>query len=317
MTAFIAARLLSLIPVLWGVSVLVFLLIHLIPGNALQMFLGTQVEMTPAQLDQLRRLFGLNKSLPLQYADWLVRLLRGDFGVSLRTSRAVLPDILNRLPVSAELTLLALLVALAIAVPVGILSALRRGTTADAVIRILGLVGLSIPNFWLGTMLLLLLPGRVLPIASIGVYLRFFANPVGNLTVMVLPAFSLGIALAAVVMRFVRSSLLEVLGADYIRTARAKGLREVLVIDRHALRNALIPVITVIGFQAGYLLGGTVVIEEVFALPGMGRFALAAINQRDYPVVQGVVLIIAVLFVLTNIAVDVLYAYVDPRVRYG
>ena len=317
MTAFIAARLLSLIPVLWGVSVLVFLLIHLIPGNALQMFLGTQVEMTPAQLDQLRRLFGLNKSLPLQYADWLVRLLRGDFGVSLRTSRAVLPDILNRLPVSAELTLLALLVALAIAVPVGILSALRRGTPADAAIRILGLVGLSIPNFWLGTMLLLLLPGRVLPIASIGVYLRFFANPVGNLTVMVLPAFSLGIALAAVVMRFVRSSLLEVLGADYIRTARAKGLREVLVIDRHALRNALIPVITVIGFQAGYLLGGTVVIEEVFALPGMGRFALAAINQRDYPVVQGVVLIIAVLFVLTNIAVDVLYAYVDPRVRYG
>ena len=317
MTAFIAARLLSLIPVLWGVSVLVFLLIHLIPGNALQMFLGTQVEMTPAQLVQLRRLFGLDKSLPLQYADWLVRLLRGDFGVSLRTSRAVLPDILNRLPVSAELTLLALLVALAIAVPVGILSALRRGTPADAVIRILGLVGLSIPNFWLGTMLLLLLPGRVLPIASIGVYLRFFANPIGNLTVMVLPAFSLGIALAAVVMRFVRSSLLEVLGADYIRTARAKGLREVLVIDRHALRNALIPVITVIGFQAGYLLGGTVVIEEVFALPGMGRFALAAINQRDYPVVQGVVLIIAVLFVLTNIAVDVLYAYVDPRVRYG
>ena len=317
MTAFIAARLLSLIPVLWGVSVLVFLLIHLIPGNALQMFLGTQVEMTPAQLDQLRRLFGLNKSLPLQYADWLVRLLRGDFGVSLRTSRAVLPDILNRLPVSAELTLLALLVALAIAVPVGILSALRRGTPGDAAIRILGLVGLSIPNFWLGTMLLLLLPGRVLPIASIGVYLHFFANPVGNLTVMVLPAFSLGIALAAVVMRFVRSSLLEVLGADYIRTARAKGLRELLVIDRHALRNALIPVITVIGFQAGYLLGGTVVIEEVFALPGMGRFALAAINQRDYPVVQGVVLIIAVLFVLTNIAVDVLYAYVDPRVRYG
>ncbi len=317
MTAFIAARLLSLIPVLWGVSVLVFLLIHLIPGNALQMFLGTQVEMTPAQLDQLRRMFGLNKSLPLQYADWLGRLMRGDFGVSLRTSRAVLPDILNRLPVSAELTLLALLVALAIAVPVGILSALRRGTSADAVIRILGLAGLSIPNFWLGTMLLLLLPGRVLPIASIGVYLRFFANPIGNLTVMALPALSLGIALAAVVMRFVRSSLLEVLGADYIRTARAKGLREALVIDRHALRNALIPVVTVIGFQAGYLLGGTVVIEEVFALPGMGRFALAAINQRDYPVVQGVVLIIAVLFVLTNIAVDVLYAYVDPRVRYG
>jgi peptide/nickel transport system permease protein len=316
-TAFIVARLLSLLPVLFGVSILVFLLIHLIPGNALQMFLGTQVEMTAAQLEQLRRLFGLNKPLPLQYADWVGRLARGDFGVSLRTSRAVLPDILSRLPVSAELTGLALLVALAIALPVGILSALRRGSPADALIRVLGLVGLSIPNFWLGTMLLLLLPGRIIPIASIGVYVRFFANPIGNLTVMALPALSLGIALAAVLMRFVRSSLLEVLGADYIRTARAKGLREVLVIDRHALRNALIPVITVIGFQVGYLLGGTVVIEEVFALPGMGRFALAAINQRDYPVVQGVVLVIALLFVLANIAVDVLYAYVDPRVRYG
>ena len=165
-------------------------------------------------------------------------------------------------------------------------------------------------------MLLLFLPGRVLPIASIGVYVRFFADPVGNLTVLALPAFSLGVVLTAVLMRFVRSSLLEVLGQDYVRTARAKGLRERLVIDRHALRNALIPVITVVGFQAGYLLGGTVVIEEVFALPGMGRLALNAIAQRDYPVVQGVVLVIAMLFVLTNIAVDVLYAYVDPRVRY-
>jgi len=314
--AYIATRLLTLLPVLWGVSVVVFLLIHMIPGDAIQMFLGTQVAMTPAQMDELRRLFGLNKSLPLQYVDWIGRVLRGDFGVSLRTSRAVLPDILTRLPVSAELTALALVFALAIALPVGIASALKRGSAADAAIRIGGLVGLSIPNFWLATMLLLFLPGRILPIASIGIYVRFFANPIGNLTVMVLPAFSLGVVLAAVFMRFVRSSLLEVLGADYVRTARAKGLREHLVINRHALRNALIPVITVVGFQAGYLLGGTVVIEEVFALPGMGRFALNAISQRDYPVVQGVVLIIALLFVLTNIVVDLLYAYVDPRVRY-
>ncbi|HKV44137.1 MAG TPA: ABC transporter permease [bacterium] len=316
MIAYIATRLLTLLPVLWGVSVVVFLLIHMIPGDAIQMFLGTQVAMTPAQMDELRRLFGLNKSLPLQYADWIGRVLRGDFGVSLRTSRAVLPDILARLPVSAELTVLALAFALAIALPVGIASALRRGTAADAAIRIGGLVGLSIPNFWLATMLLLFLPGRILPIASIGVYVRFLADPIANLTVMVLPAFSLGVVLAAVFMRFVRSSLLEVLGADYVRTARAKGLRERLVINRHALRNALIPVITVVGFQAGYLLGGTVVIEEVFALPGMGRLALNAISQRDYPIVQGVVLIIALLFVLTNIVVDLLYAYVDPRVRY-
>ncbi len=317
MTAFIATRLLGLIPVLWGVSILVFLLIHLIPGNALQLFLGTQVAMTPAQMEELRRLFGLNKSLPLQYADWLGRILHGDFGVSLRTSRAVLPDILARLPVSAELAGLALLIALAIALPAGVLSALRRGSAADAAIRVGGLVGLSIPNFWLATMLLLFLPGRVLPIASIGIYVRFFANPIGNLTVMVLPALSLGVVLAAVIMRFVRSALLEVLGREYVRTARAKGLRERLVVNRHALRNALIPVITVVGFQAGYLLGGTVVIEDVFALPGMGRLALAAIGQRDYPVVQGVVFVIALLFVVTNVLVDVLYAYVDPRVRYG
>ena len=315
MTAFLAGRLLTLIPVLWGVSIVVFLLIHLLPGNAIQMFLGTQVEMTPAQMDELRRLFGLNKPLPLQYVDWITHILRGDFGVSLRTSRAVLPDILARLPLSVEITALALLIALAVAVPIGIAAALRRGSAADAAIQLGGLAGLSIPNFWLATMLLLAL-GNVGSIASIGIYVGFFADPVRNLAVMLLPAFSLGIALAAVIMRFIRSSLLEVLGHDYVRTARAKGLRERLVVYRHALRNALIPVITVVGFQAGYLLGGTVVIEEVFALPGMGRLALAAISQRDYPVVQGVVLVIALLFVLVNLAVDVAYALVDPRVRY-
>ena len=317
MTAFIAGRLLALLPVLWGVSILVFLLIHLIPGDALQLFLGTQVAMTPAQMEELRRLFGINKALPWQYADWVGRLFHGDFGVSLRTSRPVLPDILARLPVSAELAALALVIALGIALPVAILSALRRGTAADAAIRLVGLVGLSVPNFWLATLLLLLLPGRLLPIASIGMYVRFFANPIGNLAVMLLPAVSLGVVLAAVIMRYVRSALLEVLANEYVRTARAKGLREHRVINRHALRNALIPVITVVGFQAGYLLGGTVVIEEVFALPGMGRLALTAISQRDYPVVQGVVLVIALLFVLTNVVVDLLYAYVDPRVRFG
>lgn len=280
------------------------------------MFLGTQVAMTPAQMDELRRLFGLDKPLALQYVDWITHLLRGDFGVSLRTSRPVLPDILRRLPLSGEITLLALVIALVIAVPIGISAALRRGSAVDAAIQLGGLAGLSIPNFWLATMMLLAL-GNVGSIASIGIYVGFFADPVRNLAVMLLPSFSLGIALAAVMMRFIRSSLLEVLGHDYVRTARAKGLREQLVLYRHVLRNALIPVITVVGFQAGYLLGGTVVIEEVFALPGMGRLALAAIDQRDYPVVQGVVLVIALLFVLVNLAVDLTYALVDPRVRYG
>jgi len=315
-TAFLAGRLLTLVPVLWGVSIVVFLLIHLLPGNAIQMFLGTQVAMTPAQMDELRRLFGLNKPLPLQYVDWITRVLRGDFGVSLRTSRPVLPDILARLPLSGEITLLALVLALVIGVPIGITAALRRGSAADAAIQLGGLTGLSIPNFWLATMLLLVLANAG-AIASVGIYVGFFANPLGNLAVMALPSFSLGVAFAAVIMRFVRSSLLEVLGRDYVRTARAKGLRRRAVLYRHALRNALIPVITVVGFQAGYLLGGTVVIEEVFALPGMGRLALAAITQRDYPVVQGVVLVIALLFVLVNLGVDVLYALIDPRVRYG
>jgi peptide/nickel transport system permease protein len=314
--AYLLARLLTAVPVLWGVSVVVFLLIHMLPANAVQMFVGTQVDMTPAQLEELRRLFGLARPLPLQYVDWVGHLLRGDFGVSLRTSRPVLPDILARLPVSAEITALALTLALALALPVGVAAAVRRGSAVDAGVRVLGLLGLSVPNFWLATMLLLLL-STVSPLASIGVYVGFLADPVRNLTVMALPALSLGVALAAVFMRFVRSSLLEVLGQEYVRTARAKGVRERLVITRHALRNALIPLITVVGFQAGYLLGGTVVIEEVFALPGMGRFVLTAIGQRDYPVVQGVVLVIAVLFVLINLGVDVLYALVDPRVRYG
>lgn len=316
MGAYLLARLLTAVPVLWGVSVVVFLLIHMLPANAVQMFVGTQVDMTPAQLEELRRLFGLARPLPLQYVDWVGHLLRGDFGVSLRTSRPVLPDILARLPVSAEITALALTLALALALPVGVAAAVRRGSAVDAGVRVLGLLGLSVPNFWLATMLLLLL-STVSPLASIGVYVGFLADPVRNLTVMALPALSLGVALAAVFMRFVRSSLLEVLGQEYVRTARAKGVRERLVITRHALRNALIPLITVVGFQAGYLLGGTVVIEEVFALPGMGRFVLTAIGQRDYPVVQGVVLVIAVLFVLINLGVDVLYALVDPRVRYG
>jgi len=314
-TAYLAGRLVSLIPVLWGVSVVVFLLVHLLPGDAVQMFLGTQVALGPQQMDELRRLFGIDKPLPLQYLDWIGRVLRGDFGISLRTGQPVLPTILARLPISIEITLLALAAALVIALPMGVVAALRRGTAVDALVTAVGLVGLSVPNFWLAAMLLILLAN--LPIASVGVYVRFSANPVANLTVMVLPALSLGLSLAAVIMRFVRSSLLEVLGEDYVRTARAKGLVERIVIDRHALRNALIPVITVIGFQAGYLLGGTVVIEEVFALPGMGRLALNAIGQRDYPVIQGVVLLIAGLFVLTNLAVDVLYSVVDPRVRYG
>ncbi len=315
MQRYLASRVLALVPVLCGILAVVFLLIRLIPGDAVQLFLGTQVEMTPAQMVELRRFFGVDKPIPAQFVDYLTRIVRGDFGVSLRTARPVLPDILTRLPLSFQLATLALAIALLIAIPLGIVSALARNSTTDVVARIGGLLGLSIPNFWLGAMLILVFSrvGRL----PLGQYAPLSQNPLMTLRSLALPAVALGMAIAAILMRHVRSSLLEVLGQEYIRTAHGKGLRARVVMLRHALPNAMIPVITVLGFQMGYLLGGTVVIEEIFALPGMGRLVLQAIFQRDYPVVQGVVLVIAFLFVLTNLIVDVLYAWIDPRIRYG
>jgi len=315
MQRYLAARLLAFIPVLLGILAVVFLLIRLIPGDAVQLFLGTQVEMTPAQMAELRRFFGVDKPIHAQFIDYLSRILRGDFGVSLRTSRPVLADIMQRLPLSFQLATFALVIATVIAIPLGIASAVRRNSVFDVVARIGGLLGLSMPNFWLGAMLILVF-SRYLHI-SLGQYVPVTRNPLATLQSLYLPALALGAAIAAILMRYTRSSLLEVLGHEYIRTARGKGLRNAVVTLRHALPNALIPVITVLGFQMGYLLGGTVIIEEIFALPGMGRLVLQAIFQRDYPVVQGVVLVIALLFVMTNLVVDLLYAWIDPRIRYA
>lgn len=315
MQRYLAARVFALVPVLVGLLAAVFLLIRLIPGDAVQLFLGTQVEMTPEQMTELRRFFGVDKPIWAQFLDYGGRILRGEFGVSLRTARPVLPDILARLPVSAELATLSLLIAVALALPLGIASAVMRNSTFDVLTRIGGLLGLSIPNFWLGAMLILFF-SRYFHV-SVGRYVPLTQDPLATLRSLALPAVALGTAIAAILMRYVRSALLEVLGQEYVRTARGKGLRRAAVMIRHALPNALIPVITVIGFQLAYLLGGTVVIEEIFALPGMGRFALQAIFQRDYPVVQGIVLVVALLFVLTNLFVDVLYAWLDPRIHYG
>jgi peptide/nickel transport system permease protein len=315
MQRYLAARVISLVPVLVGILAAVFLLIRLIPGDAVQLFLGTQVEMTPEQMTELRRFFGVDKPIWAQFLDYGGRILRGEFGVSLRTARPVLPDILARLPVSAELATLSLVIAVALALPLGIASAVTRNSTFDVLTRIGGLLGLSIPNFWLGAMLILFF-SRYFHV-SVGRYVPLTQDPLATLRSLALPALALGAAIAAILMRYVRSALLEVLGQEYVRTAHGKGLRRAAVMVRHALPNALIPVITVIGFQLAYLLGGTVVIEEIFALPGMGRLALQAIFQRDYPVVQGVVLVVALLFVLTNLLVDVLYAWLDPRIHYG
>lgn len=314
MGRYIAKRLLSLIPVLFGVSIIVFFLVRLIPGSALQMYMGTQVEATPQQMEELKRIFGEDKPVPVLYVEWLGRLLQGDFGYSLRTGRPVLPDILSRLPLSMELTFLALLLALAIGIPQGILSSLGKNSAGDAVNRVLGLLGLSLPQFWLASLMVLVF-SNARGWIPMGNYIKFGVDPVRNLKLMILPALAIGIGLAAVIMRYTRNSMLEVLQMDYIRTAKAKGLTKRVVIIRHALKNAILPVITVAGFNTGYLLGGAIVIEEVFALPGMGRLALYAIYQRDYPVIQAIVLVIATLFVLVNLVTDLIYALVDPRIR--
>lgn len=314
MGRYILRRLLSLIPVLLGVSIIVFFLVRLIPGSALQMYLGTQVEASPAQMEELKRIFGEDKAVPVLYVEWLGRILKGDFGISLRTGRPVLPDILHRLPLSLEITVLALFLALIIGIPQGIFAALKRNPVADVVNRVIGLLGLSLPQFWLAALMVMAFSGfrGWIPMGN---YVGFFTEPLRNLKMMFLPSLAIGVGLAAVIMRYTRNSMLEVLQMDYIRTAKAKGLSKRVVILRHALKNAILPVITVAGFNTGYLLGGAIVIEEVFALPGMGRLALYAIYQRDYPVIQAIVLVIATLFVLVNLVTDIIYALVDPRIR--
>jgi len=311
---YIIRRLLSLIPVLLGVSIIVFFLVRLIPGSALQMYLGTQVEATAEQMVELQRLFGEDKPVPVLYVEWLGRIMTGDFGHSLRTGRAVLPDILSRLPLSLEITLMALVLALAIGVPLGVLSSLKQRPFTDITIRVTGLLGLSLPQFWLAALMVMAFSGfrGWIPMGN---FISLWDDPVKNLRMLFLPSLAIGIGLAAVIMRYTRNSMLEVLQSDYIRTAKAKGLSRRTVIVRHALRNAILPVITVAGFNVGYLLGGAIVIEEVFALPGMGRLALYAIYQRDYPVIQAIVLLIATLFVVVNLITDLIYALVDPRIR--
>ena len=300
-------------PVLFGISVLVFGLVHLIPGDVAQILLGTQA--TDQQIETLRRSFGLDRPLPVQYLDWVSHVLQGDFGVSLRTSRPVLPDLVSRFGVTLQLTVVSMVIALAVAIPLGVASAANRGRISDALSRVLALLGLSIPNFWLGTMLILFVSLILHWLPPVG-FVSLLDNPWLGLQTLILPSLSLGTAVAAFIMRMVRSSLLEVLRQDYIRTANAKGLRDNVVLYRHALKNAFIPVLTVIGVQIGYLLGGAVIIESIFSLPGMGRFLLDSINNRDYSIVQGGVLLIALIFSLVNLSVDLVYGWLDPRIRY-
>jgi peptide/nickel transport system permease protein len=289
---------------------------RMIPGDAIEIFVGTQVGLTPEQRRELERIFGMDVPLHQQYLGWVLRVARGDLGTSLRTGREVRQDIAARFPVSLQLAVVATSVSVGLALPLGVLAAVRRGTAVDVLVRLGGLVGLSLPGFWLATLLVLVF-SKYLPVGLLSPYVPPDVSLSQSLRASVLPTVALAAPLTAVLMRYVRASLLEVLGQDYIRTARSKGLREGVVVGRHALRNAMIPVVTVVGIQFGYLLGGTVVVEEIFGIPGMGRLVLYAIYQRDYPVVQAVVLLSACLFVLVNLMVDVLYAVLDPRIRYA
>ncbi len=316
MLAYIGRRCLLAIPSLLGIAVIVFALMRAVPGDVVTGLIGLGEDVSAERMAELRRMFGLDLPLHVQFGQWLGAALQGDLGSSLRTGRPVGLDLALRLPVTVELAVLSLLVALLLALPLGIAAAVWRGKLPDYLGSAFVLLGLSIPSFFLGILLILLFSLRLgwLPPAG---YVPLSEAPLANLRHMILPALSLGLILAAATARIVRSTMLEVLGLDYVRTARAKGLPDSKVTMRHALRNALIPVVTVVGLQFGSLLGGSVIVEQIFSLPGVGRFALEGINLRDYPVVQGAVLLIAAAFVLVNLLVDIVYALIDPRVRYG
>lgn len=314
MIGFVVRRVLDLAWVLLGVSVLVFLMIRLIPGDAVDILLGANTDITPERIEALRQRLGLHLPVHVQYAGWLSGVLRGDLGESVWTGRPVSEEIAGRLPVTLQLTGMALGTAMLAAFPLGMISARLRGGVADVIVRFVAIVGLTVPSFWVGVLLLyatsLHLPGW----PTIG-YVPFADDPAGNLARMALPTFAVSLPMVAGLTRILRSSLLEVTALDFVRTARAKGLAEGTVYRKHALRNALIPVVTVLGVQLGYLLSGVVVIEQVFAIPGLGRLVIGAINERNYPLVQGTILVVTAVFVCVNFLVDVAYAWIDPRVE--
>ena len=316
MAAYVAKRLFDLLFVLFGVSVLVFLIIRLIPGDAVAIMLGANTDITPERVEAIRRSLGLHLPIWEQYGRWLAGVVRGDLGESIWTGRAVSSEIMGRLPVTLEITFLALLLALLVSLPLGIVAARARGSAADAGVRVASVVGLTLPSFWVGVLMLYFVSLYLPRWPTIG-YVPFASDPLGNLARMVLPVVAVSLPMIAGLSRILRSSLLEVLSRDYIRTARAKGASERSQLYRHALRNALLPVITVIGVQVGYLLSGVVVIEQVFAIPGLGRLVIGAINERNYPLVQGIILVITGVFVLVNLLVDLAYAWIDPRVEYS
>jgi peptide/nickel transport system permease protein len=309
---YIAQRLLSTIPVLLLVSIGVFSLIHLIPGDPVQVMAGESQD--PEVVANLRHQLGLDRPLYEQYVSWLGRALRGDLGRSIRTNKPVLSIIAERARPTLELSVFAMILALLVALPIGVLSAANRNSPIDAIGTSFAVFGISMPNFVIGLILIFVFAVRLGWLPTSG-FVDIFDDPVAGLRSLVLPGITLALQLTAIVARMTRSTLLEALGQDYIRTARAKGLTEHSVVLRHALRNALIPVVTIVGLQIGGLLAGAVITEFIFAIPGIGSLIIDSIFSRDFPVVQGVVLVTALGFIASNLVADLLYAVLDPRIR--
>jgi peptide/nickel transport system permease protein len=317
MQRYIARRLLLMIPTLFGVTFVVFFIIRAVPGDVVDLVLGEFGAGDQAAKEAIRREFGLEGNIIAQYVRWLGDIVRLDLGNSLISNREVTSELRNRLPVTFQLGAMAIFFSLLIAIPVGVVSAIRQDTPADYIGRSLAIGLLAAPNFWIA-ILLIMLAARYFPWGvPPATYIPLSEDPVGNLKLMFMPALILGGALSGSVMRFTRSSMLEVLRQDYIRTAWAKGLRERVIIIRHAMRNALIPVVTVVGLQLPVLVGGTVIIETVYSIPGMGRYYVSSIDQKDYPVIQAVNIVVALVVIFANLTVDLLYSVIDPRIRYS
>ena len=311
--SYLIKRLMAAIPVLFVVSVLVFLFLRMIPGDPATAVLGRNA--SADEIEALREEMGLDRPLPAQYAAWLGKAARGDLGISVISGRSISGSIFERLPHTMALALLAIAIAVAIAIPSGVIAAVRQNTLADRAVMLFSLLGVSLPSFWVGILFIILFSVKLQWFPASG-YVSIFEHLFEGLRYLLLPAMSLALVMAAVSARMARSSMLEVLRQDYIRTARAKGLGRWVVVIRHGLKNAMIPVVTVIGLDFGWLLGGTVVIETVFGIPGMGRLVVYSILNRDYPMVQGVILYMAVIYMLVNLLVDFIVTMMNPRIHY-
>ena len=316
MFKYILRRILILIPTLIGMSLLIFVMMRLLPGDIVDAMVGMDSTVTDEAKEELRAAFGLTDPWPVQYTRWIGEILRGDLGTSFRSREPITDQLLRALPITLELAFLAILMSIPVAIPLGILSAVRQNSKIDLLARVIGLIGLSVPSFWLAT-LFLLFTSLVFRWVPPVIWINPLEDPLGNLKQMALPALALAVQLMAVEMRMMRASMLEVLRQDYIRTVRAKGLGERAVLYRHALKNAFIPVITIIGIQMGVLMGGSIIIEQIFGLPGIGWYLLQGIFNRDYPIVQVTTLFLAAIFVVVNLFVDMAYAFLDPRIRYA